>query len=210
MDMAIKILDIKVDKFPLIIISDVHNNLLNVHRILLKHKGDQVICLGDVVDLFNENKTDENQRTIDFFSESDIPCLLGNHEQQLLACESGNSLLISSALHSPDYGLTQQHLNFLKSLPIGFKLILPDLINYYCFHNRPLDLWSFTVPPFDREQFRSSYPFDSYTQEIIIGHNHQNFLLSFPAILCKLRGIGALKLGDYAVLTETGIEVKKL
>ena len=210
------VVDIEIYKFPCVILTDVHTKISNVQQLLNIYSDHQFICLGDITDLFNYNKDKANQNSIEFFSELKIPCLLGNHEQQLLSCETGNHLLTTkfdeaSLLNiNVDYGLTQQHLDFLRSLPRGFKLTLPNNKHYLCYHNRPQCLWSFTEPPIPKELFIENYKFDSDTIGILIGHSHKNFTVDFTDISCKLHGIGALKFGDYALLTEAGIEYKKL
>ena len=153
------IVDIEIYKLPCVILTDVHTKISNVQQLLNIYSDHQFICLGDITDLFNYNKDKANQNSIEFFSELKIPCLLGNHEQQLLSCETGNHLLTTKFDEASllsinvDCGLTQQHLDFLRSLPRGFKLTLPNNKHYLCYHNRPQCLWSFTEPPIPKELF---------------------------------------------------------
>ena len=45
---------------------------------------------------------------------------------------------------------------------------------------------------------------------IIIGHAHVSFIKTYPNVRRKIIGVGALKFGEYAILTENGLEHKKL
>jgi len=208
--MNYNIVEIKVDKFPVVLVTDSHCDLFNIQRLRQQYKDNLIICLGDIVDLFNENKDNKNQESIEYFIKNKILCLEGNHEQQLVACESGNGLLARNIVGSADYNLTQQHLDFLRGLPRGFKLILPDKKHYLCYHCKPKCLWSFVPDIYTCTDFIREFTFNSDTNAILIGHHHKVFSLDFPDISCKLIGIGALKFGQYALLTENGIENKKL
>lgn len=211
--------EIKVINFPAIIFSDSHCNLKNLKELKRSYPTNQFICLGDITYLFSKKGEIFNQYSIEYFIDNKIPTLTGNHESHILGCSTGDSFRpikifgqFDEGMLSEDldiYDLTQQHIDYLKTLPIGFKLILPDNSNYLCFHNTPNDLWGYN-DDMDKNKFLNTYPIDKNTTEVIIGHHHKNFKVDFLNVISKLRGIGALRDGFYALLTENGIEIKKL
>ncbi len=179
--------EIVIDKFPLVIITDVHTDLLNVYRIKQKYPELQIVCLGDICDLYK--KDNSNANIITYFNNTKIPCLRGNHDEYFA----------STNMHG-------FHLNtYVDNMPIGFKLILPDGSNYLCFHNRPKDLWGFT-DSLNKDEFFNTYPVDKDTKGVIIGHQHRNFMINYNNPECWLIGVGALKFGDYALLSLKGVE----
>jgi len=213
--MNIKELQIKL---PLIIITDVHCSHNKVSQLLSLYPNNQFVCLGDIIDLFNKNKNDSNHKTIDLFIEKKIPSIEGNHDSHVLSCSTGNTLRPTKLFgdfgggHLTDideYDLGQRHIDFLNNLPRGLKLILPNGHYYYCFHNLPDDIWGME-DNITREKFIKSYPVNHFVDGILRGHHHKNKVFEFGGISTKLYSIGALKYGDYAILTEKGVEYKKL
>lgn len=212
--------EIEVKEFPLVIITDTHTNITNIRKLKEIYSNNKFICLGDITFLFSKVKEKWNEKSIQYFIDNQIPCLEGNHESHILGCSTGDSFVKvlpkynegESVLAESDiYDLTQQHIDYLKGLPRGFKLILPDESNYICFHNRPNDLWSFTEETFTKDEFIKTYPWNNKTKAVLIGHNHRNFVVEYNNFLIKLICIGRLsKDGDYALLTENGIEFKKI
>jgi predicted phosphodiesterase len=207
--------EIKVTKFPLVIITDTHCSISKITRVRQLHKDCDIISLGDITDLF-KGPGDLNSRSIDYFINTKIPCLEGNHESFIKACYSNNYDVMSHVIINPRSGNYRydideaKHIPFLKSLPRGFKLILPDGRNYLCFHNRPDDLWSITEEnQLMDSEFECLYPCDDKTIGVLVGHNHKVFTKIYHNGK-KRFGIGALKYDDYALLTENGIEAKRL
>lgn len=184
--------EINITQFPVVIITDVHTNLLNVYRIKQKYSTLQIVCLGDICDLYKKDKS--NPDTITYFKESNIPSLKGNHDEYY----GGTGAVYQ------DYSVNK----YINEMPIGFKLIFPDGSNYLCFHNRPNDLWGFT-DSLDRDKFLNTYPIDKNTKGVIIGHQHKNFVIDYENPKCSLIGVGALKFGDYGLLSEKGIEYQR-
>ncbi len=222
--------EIKIDKFPVIIFTDSHADISSIIRLKELYPTNQFICLGDITFLFSKPGETYNTLSIQYFIDHKIPTLLGNHEQHILSCSTGNSLRIAlnkfdEFSHFTDedkYNLTQQHIDYLKSLPIGFKLILPNKTNYLLFHHAPDDLWShYDENNLTENEFREKYSMiDENTLAIIHGHLHKNFTVKYPTIKTKRISVGQLCVSDhhtknengknYALLTEKGIEFKKL
>ncbi len=189
----LKIVDITVDKFPLVIITDTHTNLVKVRAIRETYPNSQLICLGDITFLF-EKFSPANSNSINYFIDNNIPCLKGNHEE---AIEYDNL-----------YNISPEERNWISELPIGFRLILPNNTEYLCFHNKPKDLWSFYDGWSERE-YLDTYPITDKTQAVLIGHHHRSWIKEFPNSP-NLIFIGRVsKDGDFALLNENSIEFKK-
>lgn len=208
--------EIQVRQFPLVIISDSHCCVKLINEVKSLYPHNDIICLGDITDLFN-HKDAFNKHSINYFIENKIPCLEGNHESFVKACYSGDSFVLSNVLvlpgNSPTYNIDEKiHLEYLKSLPRGFKLVLPSGENYICFHNTPNDLWGFNDDnALSVEAFKKTYPtIDENTLGVIHGHTHKAFVDEFDGVKAKRYSIGALKYKEYALLDENGIHFKKL
>lgn len=191
--------EIKIEKFPVVIITDTHTNISHIRTLIEKYKNNQFICLGDIVFLWGKSNEDFNSNSIQYFINSKIPCLKGNHDEHV--SEDVNK-----------YNITFEQQKFLKDLPDGFKLVLPDGSNYLCFHSRPKDKWGrINKENFTEEEFKNTYPIDSKTKAVLLGHHHENFEINYPNINCSLIGVGRLsKDGDFAIINEDGIERKKI
>jgi predicted phosphodiesterase len=189
-DTSSKVAEIKVE-YPLAIISDTHCNIANVRAVQKKYKN--VICLGDITSMFDKEGM-FNALSLNHFIASKISCLYGNHEEIVF--------------NHP--ALEQVHREFIKSLPIGFKLALPNGKHYLCYHNTPKDVWTFFQPfPPNIDLFAACYPISSKTEGVIIGHHHISLTHDYGNI--KLIGVGRLaKEGEFVVLTEEGLTHEKV
>jgi predicted phosphodiesterase len=207
----VNIQEIKVDKYPIIVFSDSHCNLSNIKKLKELYPNNQFICLGDICFLFSKPGDKFNSYSIDYFANNNIPCLLGNHDSHVLDCSIGNSLTKLDNIEDK-YDLNQQQINYLKKLPIGFKLIRPDGKYYLLYHNKPEELWSMDNKNQTEEEFLKTYKLvNKDCLGVIRGHYHRNFIVDYPEIQTKLISIGRLSVnGDYVLLMENGIEYKKI
>jgi len=210
-----KIEEIQVTRFPLVIITDSHCHVKRISEVKSLYPHSQFICLGDLTDLFGEKEA-FNKHSINYFIENKIPALEGNHESFIKACYTGDSFVLSNVLINtqaiPDYRLDEKvHVEFLYSLPRGFKLILPSGENYLCFHHEPNNLWNFNDQNgLTGDSFKKIYPLDDKTLGVIHGHTHKAFLEEYNNVKAKRYSVGALKFKQYAILTEQGIQFKSL
>ncbi len=196
-----KLKEIKVTKFPLVIISDTHTNIQNINKVRALYPDGNIICLGDICFLFAKPGEPFNAYSVQYFMDNKIPCLLGNHD----------------SLYD-EYDLFKPQKDFLKNLPSGFKLILPNGEYYLCYHNEPEEIWSHH-DYLNANEFQDKYPINEKCLGIIQGHLHRNFIHEYKGIKTKRIGIAQLcnsnrhsdnDGGNYALLTENGIEFKKL
>jgi predicted phosphodiesterase len=189
---------IKIDEYPLIIVTDIHSNLLNLMRIKQLYPNNNIICLGDIVNLWDKGMTDANLKITDYFIQNKIKCLQGNHDEWV----AGNKNL---------YKITPEHEKYLGYLPILFVISLPDGKEYKCYHYRPRDFWSSEEPKnLSYLGFCEVYGSIDDNDGVIIGHLHKPFIINYPNARRKFMGVGSLKFGEYGVLTENGLEFKKL
>jgi predicted phosphodiesterase len=209
-EITLKIQDIQVTKLPLVIITDTHTNLANIQKLLDLYPDSQFICLGDITSLWDQ-KSDLNKLSIQFFIDNKIPTLRGNHESFLSAVDKGDKNIISNVTNKNlvRFNLNKKHLDFIESLPIGFRLNLPNGKHYLCYHNTPTDLWVFNKKR-SREEFLKIYPILNGCLSVIHGHCHENSIETYSDLETKKICVGALKYDDYALLTEKGIEFKKI
>lgn len=214
----------KIQEFSIskdaIVFSDSHCNLANIKKLQELYPTIPLYSLGDLT--FLHKAGIHNNLSIDYFIKYKIPALLGNHDSFILDSEIGNSFGFSKVIgnaHFQDFDLTQQQIDFLKRLPIGFKFILPDNTYYLAFHNLPTDLWS-TYDNLNANQFQDAYPIDENCRGVISGHTHRNIFNEYIGIRAKRYVVGQLCNdnrhsdnnggGNYLLLTENGIEFKKL
>lgn len=180
--------------YPILIISDVHTNLFNLRRLMNKHPNHSIICLGDIVNLWDKSMTRINNETVDYMIKRNIICLKGNHDEWV----SGNPKL---------YNIDNNAVKYLTNLPMSMNIELPNNKRYQLYHYRPNDFWTLESPDklsFDR--FCNLYGPNDDVDAIIIGHLHSSYELTFPNHNRKLIGIGSLRDGDYSILTENGIQ----
>lgn len=208
-----QIKEIQIINYPCIIFSDSHTNLSNIRKLKKLYPDFQLLSLGDFTFLFEKEGQNFNKLSIQYFIDNNILAVCGNHEAYLIASENNDKFVTQRVLgNPPQFNLSKEHLQFLDNLPRGFKLILSNGLNYYCFHNLPRDLWSFP-DNITEQEFKSNYVFDSNTIGIIQGHLHKNKIDNFNPkryIIGELCNSSNGNGNNYILITENGIEYKKL
>ncbi len=228
--MNIQDIHIKEKDFKIIIISDSHTNLSNIRKLKELYPDSQFISLGDLTFLHAKDGEQYNSHSIQYFIDNKIPALFGNHEQHILACyqaDAGENLYSWHVIprfdeHSSlvgQYNLSKEHINFLRKLPTGIKLILSNGQYYLLYHNLPRDLWGFKEKLTEKE-FKEIYAIDEKFLGVISGHLHMNIVQEYPSIKAKRYVVGQLcgsnhHTGEnngknYLILTEKGLEYKKV
>lgn len=185
--------------FPIVIISDVHGEHENVSKILNLYSNNLIICLGDITDLFDKNKTNKNQETIDLFIKNKIPCVFGNHD-----------LFVNS--QPSTYNLSQEHIKYLSELPEYLEIKLLNGKIYRFTHYYYKDIWGFSLNEFSKyDYFKTIFELDKNQFNcLFIGHLHK-FFESFSNEATKLVCAPALRYHEYLLLHEDGtVEFKQL
>ena len=183
----------------LVIITDIHGNLGNTQRVLDLYPKSQIICLGDITNLWDENVTQEHQTIIKFFAQKEIPCVIGNHDIHVFQ-------------NPQTYGIDDESIRFLYQLPVGLTLKTSNNLNFAFFHHKPHDFWGHCdITKMTYEEFCLSYDAEKDNLDMVfIGHLHKPYTLRFSGKNKAIVSVGALKDGWYAVYKDGIIEHKKL
>jgi serine/threonine protein phosphatase 1 len=171
-----------------IIIGDVHGHYDALIALLDKvalNYDDQVYFLGDLID-----RGPKSAQVVDFVYQHNYRCLLGNHEQMLLdAIGDGqiSSNYLQAWLYSGGYTtlvsydnhIPQEHIDWLKTLPLYFDLGDVWLVHAGVHPKIPLDDQSSEQFCWVRDEFHSiSEPY--FTDKLIItGHT---ITFTFPGV----------------------------
>lgn len=187
--------DIEIKSLPVGIVTDSHTDLTNLEK--LKSQYSQLICLGD----FTSTKKimgHDNDISVTAFRESGIPCLRGNHEEFIRKVKTGTWPLPFA------YSLSRENRKFIASLPIGFRLLLPNGDKLLCFHNRPNEVGGASKNPWDVLDLIRDYPIDCHTTAVLTGHTHTSLIRGYKELDVKFVRCASLQDGGYAEIDENG------
>jgi serine/threonine protein phosphatase 1 len=171
-----------------IIIGDVHGHYDALIALLDKvalNNDDQVYFLGDLID-----RGPKSSQVVDFVYQNQYKCLLGNHEQMLLdAIGDGqiSSNYLQAWLYSGGYttlvsynnNIPQEHINWLKTLPLYFDLGDVWLVHAGVHPNIPLNEQSSEQFCWVRDEFHSINEPYFADKLIITGHT---ITFTFPGV----------------------------
>lgn len=190
----------KAKSYNLGFVSDAHCKVCLLDKVQEKHPEiEQWFFLGDLVDfqspLYNLNPDTQAW----FFKNRDrFIFIKGNHDH-----------MVAKALIKVDYSFAWELAQFYKNVTIR----LPDNSELFLCHSKPRDFWSFIDQNYTEREFIDDFCefIDDATKAVIIGHNHKQFTLNFPQSITSIWSVGSVKDdGSYAILTENGIQYKKL
>ena len=105
------------------IITDVHGNLEALTSVLediKKNNFDEIICLGDSIDIGPNSK-----ECIDLLIENNVKSVLGNHEIYLLRGTNFDSSIVGEEKEHYDWvkeSLTEKEINYIKNCPLYFDI----------------------------------------------------------------------------------------
>ena len=176
-----------------------HNEIGKLKSIFAANKEiKQWYCLGDIVDFLEPGG---NKDTMDFWIENcfNVPCLIGNHEE-----------IVSHDL----LNISFTHQAAIRKFCTSFEFLLPNKETLYAFHNKPKCNWSFI----DQGKYTYREFVDNFSQiwmgarAVLIGHNHKQFVMDFEAMeeCPQIWSVGAVKLGQYAIIDKDGLQLKRL
>lgn len=133
------------------LISDIHGNLVALDTVLediSRRSVNQILCLGDVA-----STGPQPRETIDRVRSLNCPVVMGNADAELLVSPPE-----ASALWYWEQ-LSEEHLDYLRSLQPTVDLLLGDGAMMRCFHGSPRsynDLITATTPSADLEEMLSA------------------------------------------------------
>jgi putative phosphoesterase len=133
------------------LLSDIHGNFVSlkaVWRDLERQRIDHVICLGDVATL-----GPQPHEVVTFLREKQVACLMGNHEEFVLNPHNLHTYMdaewFAESIHWCISELTQEDLDFLRTLPPLLTYSFNEETNLLCFHGSPhsnIDIILATTP----------------------------------------------------------------
>lgn len=164
------------------IITDVHGNLEALEAIMndiVKRDIDDVICLGDIVDLGPNSK-----ECIDLFIKNNISSLLGNHELYLLRGTDITPFMSEKRKQHCNFvknSLTEKEINYMKNCPLSIEYINQQdnkkyIFSHYLLHDEKAPY------PFERLDLKKDVSLwkNYYRSDTIyfVGHLHRSFAKS--------------------------------
>jgi putative phosphoesterase len=122
------------------LISDIHSNVVALRAVLsdIRRNGvDQIVCLGDVVNL-----GPQPNEVIEILAELDCPCIMGNHDEFMLNPELVHSYAKSARviIESLDWclrRLSRDDLDFIRTFQREREIPLGETAALYVFHGSP-------------------------------------------------------------------------
>lgn len=187
------------DNFSVLLVGDAHQSVTNINRAKINHPECSLkIFMGDLGDFIDPARNHIAYGWMERNIE-DYIFLLGNHERES---------------YHRNLNITFEQKKLIESRwYISIKLKRPDEKYYVLCHSKPKDLWSFMNP--------GAYTFREFTEDFacaedenciacISAHVHRPAKHVFQETDVELWQIGAIKDKKYAILTEKGIEFKKL
>ncbi|MFQ5975250.1 MAG: metallophosphoesterase family protein [Candidatus Hydrothermarchaeales archaeon] len=151
------------------IISDVHSNIHALNKVLEEIGDMKIYCCGDLVG-YNPFPNE----VIEVIKGRDIVTILGNHDDAVI---TGNTWyfnpIAARAVHWTRGVLTDENMDFLKSLPEFFKSE-----DFFMFHGSPRDQLNEYVSPDYPDGILKEFLKDVPTT-LILGHTHMPYIKKF-------------------------------
>jgi len=215
-------------KIQLAIISDIHANIIALDAVLadIRMRGlTQIYCLGDLVDF-----APWGNEVINRIKESNVPCLLGNHDQRIAfdepiiplphhdAIETANREI---AINLSKMEISASHKKWLATLPYNIELTFKlgmsfrkVLLVHASLHNNDEYIYQST-PKSDISAQLKQRAIDI----LVMGHTHHSYVQKSDDVLFVNCGsVGRSKEKDrkavYTIITlskeEIGAEIVKV
>jgi len=188
----------------LAIISDIHANLDALDAVLGQVKGEQVVCLGDLVDYGAQ----PNEVVAEMMRVG-AKTILGNHDSAALTGDT--SLFNAKAAMSSIWTrtkLTEDSRLYLEALPEELRMQVEGVRLYFT-HGSPDDhLWEYLDPRTDSDLF-GNFLDRQNVEGIGLGHTHLPYVWKDGArVIFNPGSVGQPRDGDrraaYAVVTVDG------
>lgn len=109
------------------------------------------------------------------------------------------------------YNIDQETYNLVAgNFRITYELMLGDK-KYLLVHSKPKSLWDFINPgEYTYRDFCEDFPDHEDFAQIIGSHTHREAIHNFVDTDTQIVQIGAVRDGKYAILTDKGVEFKRL
>lgn len=108
------------------------------------------------------------------------------------------------------YDIDEETFNLVAGrFQISYELVVGNA-KYLLLHSKPKSLWNFINPGYQFRELEEDFlNYEEYVK-IIGGHVHREVVHNFVDADVEIVQIGAVRDNKYAILTEKGIEFKKL
>jgi len=194
---------IKVESYPILIASDSHCNNDKLDAIKNKHPEITTrFFLGDLfnfVDLQGRFTKEGDKETGEWLKKNinEWYFVIGNHDAVCVK-------------NWWQYDINEETYNLVAGkFQISYDLIIGD-VKYLLLHSKPKSLWDFINPGYQFRELEEDFPNHEEYRASISGHCHKECKHNFIDTDFEIWQVGAARDGDYAILTENGIEFKKL
>ncbi len=145
------------------VISDIHADLGGLEHALETLKAqqvDRILCLGDLVD-----RGFDGDEVIELLKQADIPCVLGNHDEDMIRAEEGY------LIHERWEQVSDVSLAHLKDLPYKRDLHIEG-IDVCIAHGSAYSNTDYLFPDLTRERYLRALE-DAASSVLMVGHTHQ-------------------------------------
>jgi len=168
------------------VISDIHGNAIALSEVISDIKNnsvDSIICLGDVATLGPAPK-----ETLKMIQELNCPCIVGNHEEALLAPEKAAEYsikgeMLANTIHWCLEQLEAADISFLKNFIPSISIPLSDEKRMICYHGSPKSTIDSIVSTTPDQMLDNFIDFDTFTNVAIGGHTHFQMLRTYKDTL---------------------------
>lgn len=185
--------------YPILLIGDAHCDVENIDKVKNKHSEiTNRIFLGDLFDFI---ESAGNPHAGKWLEENILEYIfiLGNHDRETFHTKNALKFEQKALINNYWY--------------VCVKIQTPDGKNYVLCHSKPNNLWDFINPgQYTFREFEDDFSLhvDENTIACINGHTHRAAKHVFQETDTEIWTIGAIKDRHYAILTEKGIEFKKI
>lgn len=189
------------------VISDVHANASALETVLYqlrRQEVDRIVCAGDIVGYYPQA-----ERVIRLLQIANVDCVMGNHDEAVLgSTPMGFNVYARRAADWTRRNLSEESLNFLKSLPLELNLSLAGK-EVYVVHGSPREPTKEYVFQEQIDRDFLNYHFEDPPDVVIFGHTHLPFIKQVERTLILNPGsVGQPRDGNpmssYAVIDLVG------
>ena len=194
---------IHLASYPVIICADSHTHCDKLNKIKNKHPEiTERFFLGDLFNFVDSNgrfSKEGNKETGEWLKKNinEWYFVIGNH--CAVVCREWWK-----------YDIDEETYNLVAGrFQISYDLVIGDK-KYLLLHSKPKSLWDFINPGYQYRELEEDFPNYEEYEKIIGAHVHRETVHNFVDTDVQIVQIGAVRDNRYAILTERGIEFKKL
>ncbi|HOP32409.1 MAG TPA: YfcE family phosphodiesterase [Candidatus Hydrothermia bacterium] len=198
-----------------LVISDIHGNIVTMEKLLKQEQYDLMICLGDIVDYgpFPNEVVQMVRENADF-------CVLGNHDFSLAfgtECPGTTDEFREITYNLRDffdYELTLENANYIRNLPYTMELNLlsVEILMVHSSPKSPLD--GYVTLDQDVNIIKEQMIQERHFDKILYGHTHKSGYITIENTVILNPGSLGFPRGDrhptYGIFEDGNFEIKTL